>query len=46
MATNALPATVKQQASVQSFETQLKTFLFSQAYDSDTNTINENCNIV
>ena len=27
--------------SVQSFKIQLKTFLFSRAYNSDTNTINE-----
>ena len=38
---NGLPATVKQQASVQSFKIHLKTFLFSRAYNSDTNTINE-----
>ena len=38
---NGLPATVKLQASVQSFKIHLKTFLFSQAYNSDTNTINE-----
>ena len=38
---NGLPATVKQQGSVQSFKIQLKTFLFSRAYNSDTNTINE-----
>ena len=38
---NGLPVTVKQQASVQSFKIQLKTFLFSRAYNSDTNTINE-----
>ena len=38
---NGLPATVKQQASVQSFKIQLKTFLFSQVYNSDTNAINE-----
>ena len=38
---NGLPATVKQQASVQSFKIQLKTSLFSRAYNSDTNTINE-----
>ena len=38
---NGLPATVKQQASVQSFKIHLKTFLFLRAYNSDTNTINE-----
>ena len=38
---NGLPASVKQQASVQSFKIHLKTFLFSRAYNSDTNTINE-----
>ena len=38
---NGLPATVKQLASVQSFKIHLKTFLFSRAYNSDTNTINE-----
>ena len=38
---NGLTATVKQQASVQSFKIHLKTFLFSRAYNSDTNTINE-----
>ena len=38
---NGLPATVKQQASVQSFKVHLKTFLFSRAYNSNTNTINE-----
>ena len=38
---NGLPATVKQQASVQSFKIQLKTFLFLRAYNSDTDTINE-----
>ena len=38
---NGLPATVKQQASVQSFKTLLKTFLFSRVYNSDSNTINE-----
>ena len=38
---NGLPATVKQQASVQSFKIYLKTFLFSRAYNSNTNTINE-----
>ena len=38
---NRLPATVKQQASVQSFKIHLKTFLFLRAYNSDTNTINE-----
>ena len=38
---NRLPATVKQQASVQSFKIYLKTFLFMQAYNSDGNTINE-----
>ena len=37
---NGLPATVKQQASVQSFKSHL-IFLFSRAYNSDTNTINE-----
>ena len=38
---NGLPATVKQKASVQSFKIHLKTFLFSRAYNSDTNTIND-----
>ena len=38
---NGLPATVKQQASVQNFKIHLKTFLFSRAYNSNTNTINE-----
>ena len=38
---NGLPATVKQQASVQSFKIHLKTVLFLRAYNSDTNTINE-----
>ena len=38
---NGLPATVKQLASVQSFKIHSKTFLFSRAYNSDTNTINE-----
>ena len=38
---NGLPASVKQQASVQSFEIHLKTFLFSRAYNSDSNTVNE-----
>ena len=38
---NGLPATVKQLASVHSFKIHLKTFLFSRAYNSDTNTINE-----
>ena len=42
---NGLPATVKQQASVQSFKIQLKTFLFSRAYNYDTNTINEVCKL-
>ena len=38
---NGLPATVKQQVSVQSFKIHLKTFLFLRAYNSDTKTINE-----
>ena len=38
---NGLPATVKQLASVQSFKIHLKTYLFSRAYNSDTNIINE-----
>ena len=38
---NGLPATVKQQASVQSFKIHLKTFLFFRAYNFDINTINE-----
>ena len=37
---NGLPASVKQQASVQSFEIHLKKFLFSRAYNSGTNTVN------
>ena len=37
---NGLPITVKQQTSVQCFKTHLKTFLFSQAYDSAENTVN------
>ena len=36
---NGLPATMKQQASVQSFKSHL-IFLFLRAYNSDTNTIN------
>ena len=38
---NGLPATMKQQPSVQSLKIQLKTFLFLRTYNSDTNTINE-----
>ena len=38
---NGLPAIVKKQALVQSFKIQLRTFLFSRAYNSNTNTIDE-----
>ena len=38
---NKLPASVKKQSTVQSFKTHLKSFLFSQAYDTTNHTMNE-----
>ena len=38
---NGLPMVVKQQASLEGFKTQLKSFLFSRAYDTVNNTVNE-----
>ena len=39
---NRLPAVIKQQNTLQGFKTHLKTFLFTQAYDTDNNILNEN----
>ena len=38
---NKLPILVREQSSVQSFKTHLKTFLFSQAYDTADNVLSE-----
>ena len=38
---NGLPVVVKQQPSVQSFKTQLKTFLFSRVFNTAENVVNE-----